>query len=68
MENKKYKIVFNAGVSRHLLRKGCPIVDIKADRENPDKSLFIFERTPEFEKAFAEINEGIKSKEQIEIQ
>ena len=65
MENneleKKYKIVFNCGVARHLLRAGIHIADIKADRTNPDKTIFIFERTPEFEKAFAEMNDEIKA-------
>lgn len=65
MENneleKKYKIVFNAGCARRLLRIGIHIADIKADRTNPDKTIFIFERTPEFEKAFAEMNDEIKA-------
>lgn len=62
MEEKQYKIIFNAGVSRNLLKAGCPIADIKADRNNKDKTLFIFERTPEFEKVFAEINSALKEK------
>lgn len=62
MEEKKYKIIFNAGVARNLLKMNCQIVDIKPDRTNTDRSLFIFERTPEFEKAFAEINAVLKNK------
>lgn len=62
MEEKQYKIIFNAGVARNLLKVGCPIADIKADRNNQDKTLFIFERTAEFEKAFAEINDSLKGK------
>lgn len=62
MEEKQYKIIFNAGVARNLLKANCPIADIKADRNNKDKTLFIFERTPEFEKAFAEINSALKEK------
>lgn len=62
MEEKKYKIIFNAGVARNLLKMGCQIVDIKPDRSNADRSLFIFERTDEFEKAFAEINDALKNK------
>lgn len=60
MEDKKYKLVFNAGVARSLIRMGVNVADIKADRSNKDKTIFAFEITPEFEKAFAEINEGIK--------
>lgn len=62
MEEKQYKIIFNAGVARNLLKMNCPIADIKADRNNPDKTLFIFERTEEFEKSFASINEELKNK------
>lgn len=56
---KEYKLVFNAGCARRLLRMGIPIADIKSDRANPDKTVFVFKRTPEFEAAFAEINKGI---------
>ena len=61
MENikKEYKLVFNAGVSRRLLKMGIPIADIKSDRANPDKTVFVFKRTDEFEKAFAQINKEI---------
>lgn len=61
MENikKEFKLVFNAGVSRRLLRMGVPIADIKSDRTNPDKTVFVFKRTPEFEEAFAQINKEI---------
>lgn len=61
MENikKEYKLVFNAGVSRRLLKMGIPIADIKSDRVNPDKTVFVFKRTDEFEAAFAQINKEI---------
>jgi hypothetical protein len=61
MENikKEYKLVFNAGVSRRLLKMGIPIADIKSDRTNPDKTVFVFKRTPEFETAFTQINKEI---------
>lgn len=61
MENikKEFKLVFNAGVSRRLLKMGIPIADIKSDRTNPDKTVFVFKRTPEFEEAFAQINKEI---------
>ena len=61
MENikKEYKLVFNAGVSRRLLKMGIPIADIKSDRANPDKTVFVVKRTTEFETAFAQINKEI---------
>lgn len=61
MENikKEYKLVFNAGVARRLLRMGINIADIKSDRVNPDKTVFVFKRTPEFETAFEQMNKEI---------
>lgn len=60
MEEKKAKLVFNAGVARKLLKAGCHIIDVKADRDNKDKTVFVFERDDAFENAFAEINEELK--------
>lgn len=57
--NKEFKLVFNAGVARKLLKMNVPIVDIKADRTNKDKTVFVFKRTPEFEAAFSRINKEI---------
>lgn len=61
MENikKEYKLVFNAGVARQMIRMGLVVADIKKDRDNPDKTVFVFKRTPEFEAAFAQINKEI---------
>lgn len=61
MEEKQYKLIFNAGVSRRLIRDyHIPVSDIKADKTNHDKTVFVFERTPEFEAAFAQINAEIE--------
>ena len=56
---KEYKLVFNACVARRLVRMGINIADIKSDRTNPDKTVFVFKRTSEFEAAFARINKEI---------
>lgn len=40
MENK---IIFSASIARALLKKGHKIVDIKPDRANKDRSIFVFE-------------------------
>ena len=56
---KEFKLVFNQGVSRQLIRMGIPVADIKADKNNPDKTVFVFKRTPEFEAAFTQINKEI---------
>lgn len=56
---KEFKLIFNSGCARRLLKMGIPIADIKADRTNPDKTVFVFKRTDEFETAFAQINKEI---------
>ena len=56
---KEFKLVFNQGVSRQLIRMGIPVADIKADKNNPDKTVFVYRRTPEFEAAFTQINKEI---------
>lgn len=65
MENlkKEYKLIFNAGCARRLLKAGCLIVDVKPDKENPVKSVFVFKRDETFEKAFSTINDELKAKE-----
>ena len=37
---KNFKLVFNPGCARRLLRAGCTIADIKQSKENPDKTIF----------------------------
>ena len=70
MENikKEFKLVFNAGIARRLLRMGINIADIKSDRTNPDKTVFVFKRTPEFEAAFEQMNKEIAEVKAKEVQ
>lgn len=61
MENKKKecKLVFNMGLSRALLRAGCTIVDLKASRENPDKTIAVFKNDDLFQVEFERLNREI---------
>ena len=43
-----YKSIFTAGVARYLLKSGNPIYDIKPDKKNKEKTIFIFEETEKF--------------------
>lgn len=43
-----YKSIFTAGVARYLLKLGNPIYDIKPDKKNKEKTIFIFEKTEKF--------------------
>lgn len=74
MENNKNKIkecklIFNMGLSRALLRAGCTIVDLKASRENPDKTIAVFKNDELFQKEFERLNKEIaeaKASQEIE--
>ena len=51
----KYKSIFTAGVARYLLKLGNPIYDIKADKKNKNKTIFIFEETEKFKTDMASV-------------
>lgn len=61
-ENKKSKLVFDARVARALCKKNFPIIDIKPLRGEPDKTVFVFANTEEFQVAFSQIMDEIKAK------
>lgn len=42
------KCIYAAWAARKLIKAGEKVVDIKANKENPDKTVFVFEKTPEF--------------------
>lgn len=65
-ENKKSKLVFDARIARALCKKDFPIIDIKPLRGEPDKTVFVFANTEEFQVAFAEIIEEVKAKKEAE--
>lgn len=46
--DKKYKEIFTPYVARRLLKMGNPIYDIKPQKENRDKTIFVFEVTGKF--------------------
>lgn len=56
---KEAKLIFNAGTCRSLLKAGCTIIDVKPDRENPIKSVFVFKVDDHFLKEFERINKEI---------
>ena len=65
-ENKKSKLVFDARIARALCKKDFPIIDIKPLRGEPDKTVFVFANTEEFQEAFVQIMEEIKVKKEAE--
>lgn len=48
MNEIKAKAIFNPAIARHLLREGNPIIDIKQNRANKDKTVHYFEVTEKF--------------------
>lgn len=49
------KIVFRAYIARRLLKMGNSVIDIKPDRNNAMRTLFVFENTDKFKKDFATV-------------
>ena len=50
----KCKSVFSPRVARRLIREGYRVADIKPSKENRDKTIFLFEETPEFTERLGE--------------
>ena len=65
-ENKTSKLIFDAKIARQLLKMGFFVIDIKPNRENTDKSIFVFENTEKFQQALAQIMEEVKAKKEPE--
>jgi translation initiation factor 1 (eIF-1/SUI1) len=59
------RLVTDPRIARKLLKKGFVVIDIKPNKSNPDKSVFIFENTEEFKIALEEVATEIKSKEEV---
>ena len=67
-DNKKSKLIFDARIARALCKKGFPIIDIKPLRGEPEKSVFVFANSEEFQAAFTEIMDEIKAKKEAEVE
>ena len=67
-DTRKSRLIFDAKIARKLLKQGFVVTDIKPNRENTDKSIFIFENTEEFKQALAEIMDEIKAKKEAEAE
>jgi hypothetical protein len=50
-----YKSIFTPGVARYLLKLGNPIYDIKPDKKNNNKTIFVFEETEKFRNDMASV-------------
>ena len=50
---KQFKEIFTPYVARRLLKMGNPIFDIKPDKNNREKTIFIFQITEKFQQDMA---------------
>lgn len=64
------KVVRNFGVARIILRENWEnvrVIDLKPDKENPQRTVVVFEDTEQFQKIFsAALKENEKNKQQRE--
>lgn len=54
-EKKDAIIIFSGKVARELLRKGFTIIDVKPDKKNRIKSVFVFKFENHIDSVLAEI-------------
>ena len=59
------RLVTDARVARQLLKSGFVVIDIKPNKSNKDKSVFIFENTESFKVALEEVVAEVKSKDEL---
>lgn len=59
------RLVTDPRIARKLLKKNFVVIDIKPNKSNPDKSVFIFENTEEFKIALEEVTAEVKAKEEV---
>lgn len=50
-----YKTIFDPGIARKLIRRGCVLYDIKPHRDNASKTIFVFEVSAHFERCLKEL-------------
>ena len=65
-DTRKSRLIFDAKIARKLLKQDFVVIDIKPNRENADKSIFVFENTEEFKKALEQLMDEIKAKKEAE--
>ena len=67
-DTRKSRLIFDAKIARKLLKQGFVVIDIKPNRENTEKSIFVFENTDEFKQALTQIMDEIKAKKEVEFE
>ena len=60
--DEKGKCVFAAPIARELIHKGHTVIDIKPNRENHEKTVFVFRTDDSFNADFEEIRRAYNEK------
>lgn len=55
MSEKRGRCIYAAPVARALVNRGFKIIDLKPNKYNHDKTVFVFEETADFNAALEEI-------------
>lgn len=66
-DTRKSKLVFDMRVCRRLIHMGCNVIDCKPLRGNEDKTVLVFEDTPEFQKALETVTAEFKAKDEARL-
>lgn len=51
-ENKTSKLIFKSYIARRLIKMGNKVIDIKPDRENAQRTIFVFQIDDKFNRDF----------------
>lgn len=63
-ETKESRLVFKAEIARQLLHMGDKIIDIKPDRTNKVRTIFVFENDQKFQDDFNQVLNDIQDQRQ----
>ena len=71
-ENVNSKLVFSPTIARHLLKMGNQIIDIKADKNDAKRTVFVFMKDEKFSNDFNTVlndieDERIRRKNKKEV-
>lgn len=55
MEEMNSKLVFSPQIARHLLKMGNQIIDIKGDKNDQKRTVFVFKKDDKFNTDFSTV-------------
>ena len=55
MEGMNSKLVFSPMIARHLLKMGNQIIDIKGDKNDQKRTVFVFKKDDKFNTDFSTV-------------